>query len=118
MGLHLGKYRRLDSLMTSRSQTNSWDLDNEKFTVNNGAHFMLEKMPHIDWKAALRESSWRTQFILPGIVPEEAMTDLVTPAETITPSNLLSQQLGSLVVEDKVSLPIKSGILMKLIDTS
>ena len=36
------------------------DLDREIFSVNNGAHFKLEQVPHIDWIKSLKLwSTWR-----------------------------------------------------------
>ncbi|KAL6713258.1 hypothetical protein ACLMJK_008723 [Lecanora helva] len=64
------------------------DLDNEVFTVNNSAHFALAKMPHIDWmKALTRSGSFSTYFVLPGVIPQEAMVDLVVPRDDGTLGN-------------------------------
>ena len=53
------------------------DLDNETFTVNNGAHFKLEMMPHIDWIGALDRGGLDKAIVVPGKVPEKAVVDLL-----------------------------------------
>ena len=53
------------------------DLDREIFSVNNGAHFKLDKVPHINWIEALAVGELGDQIVLPGALPEEALANLV-----------------------------------------
>ena len=53
------------------------DLDREAFSVNNGTHFKLDQIPHIDWISSLAKAALGDEVSLPGSVPEEAVTDLV-----------------------------------------
>ena len=53
------------------------DLDREIFSVNNGAHFKLEQIPHVDWIAALADGELGDKIALPGVVPEDALANLV-----------------------------------------
>ncbi len=74
--------QRLPSLLTPLNDTRiEWiytvDLDRETFSVNNGAHFKLDQIPHIDWISSLAKAGLGDEVSLPGSVPEEAVTDLV-----------------------------------------
>ena len=53
------------------------DLDREIFSVNNGAHFKLEQIPHIAWIEALAIGELGDQIVLPGSLPTEALANLV-----------------------------------------
>ena len=53
------------------------DLDREIFTVNNGAHFKLDQVPHVNWIEALAVGELGYQIVLPGALPEEALANLV-----------------------------------------
>ena len=53
------------------------DLDREIFTVNNGAHFKLDQIPHLDWIDALAVGELGDQIALPGAVPKDALANLV-----------------------------------------
>ena len=74
------------------------DLDREVFSVNNGAHFKLDQVPHIDWINSLTSGGLGDQISLPGTIPLEAVTSLV--AERTFQTNSLSQKLSDLHVID------------------
>ena len=77
------------------------DLDREVFSVNNGAHFKLDQVPHIDWINSLASGGLGDQISLPGTIPPEAVTSLVSE-RTFQTSNL-SQKLSDLNVIDASS---------------
>ena len=77
------------------------DLDNERFIINNGAHYALERMPHIDWMAALQRSGSDNRFVLPGVVPDEAVVDLLTETAKRTSGEIQLPQISG-GVADKV----------------
>ena len=66
------------------------DLDRETFSVNNGAHFNLKEIPHIDWINSLDCGELGDQIPLPAAVPKNAITSLVTDQRT----ELLEAQRG------------------------
>ena len=72
------------------------DLDREVFSVNNGAHFKLDQVPHIDWINSLTCGSLGDQISVPGTIPLEALTSLV--AERTFQTSNLSQKLSDLDV--------------------
>ena len=74
------------------------DLDREIFSVNNGAHFKLDQVPHIDWINSLANGGLGDQISLPGTIPVKAVTSLV--AERTLQTSSLSQKLSDLNVID------------------
>ncbi|MCJ1463062.1 hypothetical protein MMC07_001667 [Pseudocyphellaria aurata] len=60
------------------------DLDREVFTVNNLAHFHLNRIPRPGWKDALAFSPSRELIFLSSCVPEEAIADLVVEVSPAT----------------------------------
>lgn len=74
------------------------DLDRETFSVNNGAHFKLDRIPHIDWINALANGGLGDKIALPGAVPMEAVRHLVV--EQNFQSSELSKIQGDLTVSD------------------
>lgn len=60
------------------------DLDREIFSVNNGAHFKLGQIPHINWIEALDNGGLGDKIVLPNLVPEEAIANLVEEPSTVT----------------------------------
>ena len=74
------------------------DFDREVFSVNNGAHFKLDQVPHIDWINSLASGGLGDQISLPGTIPLEAVTSLV--AERTFQTSNLSQKLSDLNVVD------------------
>lgn len=59
------------------------DLDNEVFTVNNGIHVHLNRIPHLDWINAIEDG-----VLLPSSVPEEAIADIIVKLPSTTASML------------------------------
>jgi len=53
------------------------DLDREIFTINNGAHLHLDRIPRHDWLDATCVGPRSDQLILPGLLPEGATADIV-----------------------------------------
>lgn len=74
------------------------DLDRETFSVNNGAHFKLDQISHIDWINSLTKGDLGDMISLPGAVPIEALTSLVV--EHTLQDSELSESLGDLTVGD------------------
>lgn len=74
------------------------DLDRETFSVNNGAHFKLHRVPHVDWINSLADGELGDKIILPGSVPMEAVTNLVV--EHPDQSCELSKTLGDLAMSE------------------
>lgn len=74
------------------------DLDRETFSVNNGAHFKLHQVPHIDWINSLADGDLGDKISLPGAVPIEALSDLVV--EPTSESRELLDTLDDLTVSD------------------
>ena len=74
------------------------DLDRETFSVNNGAHFKLEQVPHVDWINSLGNGGLGDVIALPGAVPMEAITNLVIGHTT--QDSELSKHLGGLTVSE------------------
>ena len=72
------------------------DLDREVFSVNNGAHFKLDQVPHIDWINSLADGGLGDKISLPGTIPLEAVTSLV--AERTHQTGNVSQKLSDLSV--------------------
>lgn len=54
------------------------DLDREIFSVNSGTHFKLDRVPNIDWISALADGALGDNIILPKLLPEEAIANVVT----------------------------------------
>ena len=66
------------------------DLDHEVFTVDNGAHLHLDRIPRDAWIDAL-DIAYGDRVLVPNIIPEEAVADLVVrlPSPTLdVPKNL------------------------------
>ena len=78
------------------------DLDREIFSVNNGAHFKLEQIPHISWIESLADGGLGDKISLPGAVSVEAVTHLVV--EPNSQSSELSKTLSGLTVSDISSI--------------
>ena len=56
----------------------TFDLEKEIFTVNNGAHFELDKIPRNDtWIEALADGLLGDKIVVPGRVPVESLTSLL-----------------------------------------
>ena len=85
------------------------NLDNETFSVNNGAHFPLEKMPHIPWISALEGGITYNIIVLPGLVSDEETIDLVAPMEDHAPNDSLTS-LGERRTAVEVSRPSWSSV--------
>ena len=82
------------------------DLDREVFSVNNGAHFKLDRIPHIDWINSLAKGVLDDTISLPGTVPMDAVTNLVV--EHTPQSSELSEPLGDLIASNvSLSFPYR-----------
>ena len=77
------------------------DLDRETFTVNNGAHFKLEQVPHIDWIKALENGRLGDPIALPAALPRDGITSLV--AEHPPQSSDLLEALSDITLSDVCS---------------
>lgn len=78
------------------------DLDREVFSVNNGAHFKLDQVPHIDWIGSLVNVGIGNTISLPGAVPMEAVTSLMV--EHTFQSSELSKILSDPTVSEVGSI--------------
>ncbi len=87
------------------------DLNRETFSVNNGAHFKLDQITHIDWIGSLAEAELGDQVSLPGSVPAEAVTDLVVEC------NLGSSDLSKAPSVSDVGSSLADGTLLTDSDT-
>ena len=68
------------------------DLDREVFSVGDGAHFNLNKVPGL-WIKALFEDRERNKFLLPQLVPAESVATLVLdPPSPISSAHYQSLQ--------------------------
>ena len=74
------------------------DLDREIFSVNNGAHFKLDQVPHIDWISSLTQGGLGDLISLPGAIPPEAVMSLVSERTFQTSS--LPEKMSDLDVID------------------
>lgn len=59
------------------------DLDREVFSVNDGAHFKLDQVPHINWIAALADGALGDKILLPKPLSEEAIANAVATPSTV-----------------------------------
>lgn len=82
------------------------DLDREIFSINNSVHIKLEEVPHVKWVDALvdgrlgdRKRYFRWAVLVPGCVPETAITDLVVEAST---RNCEDQKCAGVELGDEV----------------
>ena len=101
------------SLLASTNDTcTGWvyttDLDRETFSVNNGAHFKLDRVPHIDWVHSLAIGNLGDTISLPGAVPKEAVTRLAV--EHTSEGAELSNAPGDLAVSDVSFLFMKAKV--------
>ena len=75
------------------------DLDNEVFTVDNGAHLHLDRIPRDAWINALAHAYHGDRIFLPKTLPEEAIADLVVRLPSPTLNMLKSLDIS--IVEAK-----------------
>lgn len=64
------------------------DLDNEVFTIDNGAHVHLIRASDLAWIDALAHGFYGDKILLPGSMPKEATTDIVIKLPAPSPSVL------------------------------
>ena len=57
------------------------DLDREIFSVNNGAHFKLGRLPYINWIESLADGRLGDKIILPFVPKEDTASLMVDSAE-------------------------------------
>ncbi|KAL8996706.1 MAG: hypothetical protein Q9188_006502 [Gyalolechia gomerana] len=62
------------------------DLDREIFSVNNGAHFKLDRVPHVHWADALADGALGDKITLPSLMPKEAIANLVASPPIPSPA--------------------------------
>lgn len=53
------------------------DLDNEVFTIDNGAHVHLIRASDLSWIEALAHGFYGDKILLPGYIPKDATADIV-----------------------------------------
>lgn len=53
------------------------DLDNEVFTIDNGAHVKLSHASDLFWISALAQGTYGDKILLPRCLPREAIADIV-----------------------------------------
>lgn len=86
------------------------DLDREVFSVDNGAHFKLDRVPHIDWINSLADGDLGDKISLPGAVPIEALSNLVV--EPNLDNGELSGTLDDLSISD-TAVPVHQVVVPK-----
>ena len=63
------------------------DLDNEIFTVDNGAHFRLDRIARIHWADLLTIDEYGCRIVVPNLVQDESIASLdiclPTPDQTL-----------------------------------
>lgn len=64
------------------------DLDNEVFTIDNGAHVQLIRASDLSWIKALACGFYGDKILLPDNIPEEAVADIVIKLPEPVPSIL------------------------------
>ena len=77
------------------------DLDREIFSVNNGAHFKLDRIAHVDWIGALADGRLGDKLIIPDVIPDDAVADLVVPIPPITQG--VASNLQNLTINEVIS---------------
>ena len=78
------------------------DLDNEVFTIDNGAHLHLNKIHGFEWIEALAHGRRGDRVLLPGNIPTESIADLVVKLPPPSASILeLHTRLDVRIVEAK-----------------
>ena len=80
--------------------TYSINLDREIFSVNNGAHFRLNKIP-AEWNNALCTDSMGHAFLLPQLVPTESIATLALDPPEFTTS-IEHKKLQTRLVKPKI----------------
>ena len=81
------------------------DLDREIFSVNNGAHFKLDQVPHIDWIGALADGCRGDKIQLlpkkyvPNLLAETSIASENTSGEA---SGDASVKLGKLAIDQVI----------------
>lgn len=81
------------------------DLDREVFSINNGVHFKLNKIPEDDWDKALGFDSDSGRFILPSLVPADPLASLASQSKD--PCH--SSRLWSIAYEKLVPQPVRTS---------
>ena len=81
------------------------DLDREIFSVNNGAHFKLDQVRHLDWMSALADGCPGDKIQL---LPKENVPNLVV--ETAIASGNADDEVSGDVSVDFPNLAIEQGI--------
>ncbi|SLM38110.1 F-box domain [Lasallia pustulata] len=79
------------------------DLDREVFSINNGVHFKLNKIPEDDWDKAVGFDSDSGRFILPSLVPADSLASLASQSKD--PCH--SSRLWSIAYEKLVPQPVR-----------
>ncbi|MCJ1428687.1 hypothetical protein MMC29_006598 [Sticta canariensis] len=75
------------------------DLDNEVFTVDNGAHLHLDRIPRDAWINALARGYHGDRIFLPKTLPEEAIANLVVRLPSPTLDMLKSLDISIVVAK-------------------
>ena len=68
------------------------DLDNEVFTIDNGAHVKLIQASDLVWIGALAQATYGDKVLLPRCVPQEAIADIVLKLPAPSSSTLTAYE--------------------------
>lgn len=83
------------------------DYDKEIFTVSEYAHLKTPSAPKDSWLNVLCNDTDGNHFLVPGIIPDESLTDLVLPLAPVSQEVTNAyQDLGACTVQAKI--PAKS----------
>ena len=78
------------------------DLDNEVFTIDNGAHVQLIRASDLAWIKALAHGFYGDKILLPGGISKEATADIVIKLSEPSPSILdASKKIDIKIVQAK-----------------
>ena len=88
------------------------DLDREVFSIDNGAHFKLNKIPRDDWIEALALDDNNGRLVLPHLVPADSLASLTSQSKepghsskssSVAYEKLVPQLVGTLMPPQRVS---------------
>ena len=79
------------------------DLDNEVFSIDNSAHFVLSKIPRGNWAESLAEDRLGIRLVLPHLVPSDSIASFprVKSGPSADVSSTYAQDLKMQIVQAK-----------------
>ncbi|MCJ1473830.1 hypothetical protein MMC13_002482 [Lambiella insularis] len=71
-----------------------FDIDREVFTIDNGAHFFLNKIPRNSWIESLAYDVHGERLVLPDLVPPDSIADLASLSSSKPVSNVMDTDVN------------------------